>query len=135
MRVKHSIDILTPPGKLLVKLTFVNQGSTPVWILRELASGTELTAARFDMRDAGGKPVAYTGKMVKRGPLTASDYQQLLPGKVLTNTIDISGAYAFMPGRHNYNIGYTGPVLGDIAQLGALREFGARPVSFIYAAR
>ena len=55
--VKHSIDIDTPPGKVLVELTFTNQGKTTVWIPRELAAGNELTGARFDVRDAGGKPV------------------------------------------------------------------------------
>src|SRR5689334_21932777 len=61
---KHSIDIETPPGKVLVELTFTNQGTKTVWIPRELAAEKELTGRRFDVRDAGGKPVAYTGKMV-----------------------------------------------------------------------
>lgn len=129
--VKHSIDIETPPGKVLVELTFTNQGKTTVWIPRELAAADELTGARFDVRDAGGKPVKYTGKMVKRAALTSADYQALEPGKVLMNTIDITHTYAFAKGRHNYHIGYTGPVLADIRQPDKLVEFPARPVSFI----
>lgn len=129
--VKHSIDVDTPPGKVLVELTFVNQGKTTVWIPRELAAGDELTGARFDVRDAGGKPVAYTGKMVKRAALTSADYQALEPGKMLMNTIDITKTYAFGKGRHNYNIGYSGAVLADIKQLDKATEFPARPVSFI----
>lgn len=129
--VKHSIDIETPPGKVLVELTFTNQGKSTVWIPRELAAEKELTGPRFDVRDAGGKPVAYTGKMVKRAALTSADYQPLEPGKMLMNTIDITDAYAFAKGRHNYNIGYDGPVLGDIRQLHKPTEFPARPVSFI----
>jgi len=96
-----------------------------------MAAGTELTGARFDLRDAGGKPIAYTGKMVKRAALMSADYQPLAPGKMLTNTIDITNAYAFAKGRHNYNIGYTGPVLADVKQLDKPVEFPARPVSFI----
>lgn len=129
--VKHSIDIETPPGKVLVELTFINQGTKTVWIPRELAAEKELTGRRFDVRDAGGKPVAYTGKMVKRAALTGADYQPLEPGKMLMNTIDITNTYAFAKGRHNYNIGYNGPVLADINQLDKPTEFVARPVSFI----
>lgn len=129
--VKHSIDIETPPGKVLVELTFTNQGKTTVWIPRELAAGNELTGARFDVRDAGGKPVKYTGKMVKRAALTSADFQPLEPGKMLMNTIDITNTYAFAKGRHNYHIGYTGPVLADLKQIDKPLEFPARPVSFI----
>ena len=129
--VKHSIDIETPPGKVLVELTFTNQGKTTVWIPRELAAGNELTGPRFDVRDAGGKPVKYTGKMVKRAAPTSADYQALEPGKMLMNTIDITTTYAFVKGRHNYHIGYTGPVLADVRQLDKPVEFPARPVSFI----
>lgn len=129
--VKHSIDMETPVNKVVVELTFTNQGKTTVWIPRELAAGNELTGARFDVRDAGGKPVPYTGKMVKRAALSAADYQPLEPGKMLMNTIDITHSYAFAKGRHNYHIGYTGPVLADVKQLGKPVEFPARPVSFI----
>ena len=50
---------------------------------------------------------------------------------MLMNTIDITNTYAFAKGRHNYNIGYNGPVLADINQLDKPTEFVARPVSFI----
>ena len=133
--VKHSIDIETPNGRVLVELTVINQGKTTVWIPRELAAGDELTGARFDVRDAGGKPVAYTGKMVKRAALTAADYQALEPGKMLMNTIDITQTYAFKKGRHSYNIGYAGPVLADINKPEALTEFPARPRTFVYSGR
>jgi hypothetical protein len=129
--VKHRIEIETPPGKVLVELTFTNQGTATVWIPREMAAEKELTGPRFDVRDADGRPVAYTGKMVKRAALTSADYQPLEPGKMLMNTIDITHTYAFAKGRRNYNIGYTGPVLADIKQLDKPVEFAARPVSFI----
>ena len=129
--VKHRIDVETPPGKVLVELTFTNQGKQTVWIPRELAAEKELTGRRFDVRDAGGKPVAYTGKMVKRAALTAADYQPLEPGKMLMNTIDITNTYAFAKGRHNYHIGYAGPVLADVKQLDKPVEFPARPATFV----
>jgi hypothetical protein len=133
--VKHSMDIDTPPGKVLVELTFTNQGKSTVWIPREMAAEKELTGRRFDVRDFSGRPVAYTGKMVKRAALTAADYQPLEPGQMLMNTIDITKTYAFAKGRHNYNIGYAGPVLPDVKRLDAAVEFPARPVSFIYTGK
>jgi hypothetical protein len=129
------MDIETPPGKVLVELTFTNQGKSTVWIPRELAAEKELTGPRFDVRDFSGRPVAYTGKLVKRAALTAADYQPLEPGQMLMNTIDITKTYAFGKGRHNYNIGYTGPVLPDVKRLDAAVEFPARPVSFIYTGK
>ncbi|MDB5748473.1 MAG: hypothetical protein JWP72_3321 [Massilia sp.] len=133
--VKHSIDIETPAGRVLVQLTVINQGRGTVWIPREILAEKELTGRRFDIRDFSNRPVDYTGKMVKRAALTAADYQALEPGKMLMNTIDITQTYAFKKGRHSYNIGYTGPVLADIRKLEALTEFPARPVSFVYTGR
>ncbi|QNA90101.1 hypothetical protein G4G28_19280 [Massilia sp. Dwa41.01b] len=130
--VKHSIDIATPPGKVLVNLTITNQGKATVWIPREIALEKELTGRRFDVRDFGNRPIDYTGKMVKRAALTAADYEPLAPGKVLKNTIDITRTYAFQSGRHSYNIGYAGPVLVDPKRLDALTEFPAKPVSFVH---
>lgn len=133
--VKHSLDIDTPPGKVLVQLTVINQGKTTVWIPREVAVGNELTGRRFDLRGFDNRPVNYTGKMVKRAALTAADYQPLEPGKMMMNTIDITQSYAFAKGRHTYNIGYAGPVLADVKKLDAVEEFPARPASFVYTAR
>jgi hypothetical protein len=133
--VKHSMDIETPAGRVLVQLTVINQGRSTVWIPREILAEKELTGRRFDVRDFGNRPIAYTGKMVKRAALTAADYQALEPGKMLMNTIDITQTYAFKKGRHTYNIGYAGPVLADIRKPDALTEFPARPVSFVYSGR
>ena len=133
--VKHSIDIETPNGKVLVQLTVINQGRATVWIPREILAEKELTGRRFDVRDFGNRPIDYTGKMVKRAALTAADYQALEPGKMLMNTIDITQTYAFKKGRHSYNIGYAGPVLADIRKLETLAEFPARPVAFVYSGR
>ena len=130
--VKHSIDIETPNGKVLLQITFINQGRSTVWIPREIAAEDELTGRRFDIRDFGNRPLPYTGKMVKRAALTAADYQALEPGKMLMNTIDITRTYAFKKGRHSYNIGYAGPVVADVKRPDVLTEFPARPVSFVY---
>jgi hypothetical protein len=133
--VKHRIEIDTPNGRVLVQVTVINQGRSTVWIPREILAEKELTGRRFDVRGFDNRPLDYTGKMVKRAALTAADYVPLEPGKMLLNTIDITQAYAFKKGRHTYNIGYAGPVLADIRKPGALTEFPARPVSFVYSGR
>ena len=133
--VKHSIDVETSPGKVVVELTVINQGKTTVWIPREVAAEHELTGRRFDLRGFDNRPVPYTGKMVKRAALTAGDYQPLEPGKMVTNTIDIASSYAFKPGRHTYHIGYAGPVLADPKRPDVLAEFPARPTSFVYSGK
>lgn len=132
--VKHRMEVDTPNGKVLVQLSFINQGRNTVWIPREMLS-KELTGRRFDLRDFGNRPVDYTGKMVKRAALTAADYVALAPGKTLVNTIDITPAYAFKKGRHTYNIGYAGPVVADISKPEMVTEFPAKPVSFAYTGR
>lgn len=133
--VKHRMDIETPNGKVLVELTFINQGRSTVWIPREMLAKDGLTGRRFDLRAFDNRPVDYTGRMVKRAALTAADYVPLEPGKMVMNTIDITQDYAFKKGRHTYNIGYAGPVVADIGKPGALAEFPARPVSFTYTGR
>jgi hypothetical protein len=101
---------------------------------REIAAGDELTGRRFDLRDVKdgrpGKPLDYTGMMVKRGALTAADYQAVAPHTLHMNTIDITPTYAFRKGRHSYEIRYDGPYLADIAQLDAVQRSPAAPVKF-----
>lgn len=133
--VKHRMEVDTPNGKVLVQLTFINQGSRTVWIPREMLAEKELTGRRFDLRDFGNRPLDYTGKMVKRAAPTAADYMALEPGKMVMNTIDITQTYAFKKGRHTYNIGYAGPVVADIRKPEVAAEFPARPVSFAYTGR
>lgn len=133
--VKHRMEIDTPNGKVLVQLTFINQGRNTVWIPREMLAKQELTGRRFDLRGFDNRPVDYTGKMVKRAAPTAADYMALEPGKMVMNTIDITRDYAFQKGRHTYNIGYAGPVVPDIRKPELVEEFPARPVSFTYTGR
>ena len=104
-----------------------------IYVPREVAAGDEITGRRFDVRDAIGARVDYTGMMVKRGALTASDYQAVAPHTVHLNTIDITPSYAFKKGKHDYEIGYEGPWLPDTAQLEAVRYSPAKPVKFSFS--
>jgi len=133
--VKHTLDIESNNGRVLVHLTVYNYGKQTIWIPREIAEGKELTGRRFDVRAFDNRPLDYTGKMVKRAAYTAADYQAVEPGKTLASTIDITPSYAFKPGRHTYNIGYTGPFLADLKQLDKQADSPAKPTTFAHTGK
>lgn len=133
--VKHTIDIESNKGRVLVHLTVYNYGKQTIWIPREIAEGKELTGRRFDVRAFDNRPLDYTGKMVKRAAFTAADYQAVEPGKTLSSTIDITPSYAFKPGRHTYNIGYAGPFLADLKQLDRQADSPAKPTTFAHTGK
>ncbi|MGI4720211.1 MAG: hypothetical protein ACRYGO_19265 [Janthinobacterium lividum] len=128
--VRHQLEVETGEGRVRVRLTVENRGETPIWVPREVTAGDELTGRRFDLRDARGKPLDYTGMMVKRGALTAADWQEVKPHTMHMNTIDITPAYAFRKGRQGYEIRYDGPYLDDVNRLDALSHSPAQPVRF-----
>ena len=131
--VRHQLDVETGEGKVRVRLTVENRGDTTIWIPREVAAEDELTGRRFDVRDARGKPLDYTGMMVKRGALTAADWQEVKPHTMHMNTIDITPAYAFGKGRQGYEIRYDGPYLSDVNRLDAVRQSPAAPIKFSFS--
>ncbi|MEW6372575.1 MAG: hypothetical protein AB1584_16695 [Pseudomonadota bacterium] len=130
--VRNKIEVESVNGRALVHLTVYNYGKQTIWIPREMAEEKELTGRRFDVRAFDGRPLDYTGKMVKRAALTAADYVPIAPGKEVRNTIDITPSYAFLKGRHSYQIGYDGPYLADVKQLDKPAESPARPLTFIH---
>lgn len=133
--VRNSIDVDSVDGRALVRLSTSNYGKQTIWIPREMAEGKELTGRRFDVRAFDGRPLDYTGKMVKRAALTADDYVAVAPGKTVTSTIDITPSYAFLKGRHSYQMGYAGPYLTDVKQLDKPAESPARPITFIHTGK
>lgn len=136
-QVRHQLEVETGGGKIRVRLLVENRGDTAIYIPREVAAGDEITGRRFDLREVrgskAGKPVAYTGMMVKRGALTASDWQEVAPHSMHMNTIDITPSYAFKKGKQGYEIRYDGPWLADLAQLDAVRLSPAAPVKFSFS--
>ena len=132
-QVRHQLEVETAGGKVKLRLIVENHGDTAIYVPREVAAGDEITGRRFDLRDARGKPIAYIGMMVKRGALTASDYQAVAPHTMHMNTIDITPSYAFAKGRHSYEIRYDGPWLADGAQLEAVTHSPAAPVRFSFS--
>lgn len=136
-QVRHQLEVDTGGGKVRVRLLVENRGDTAIYIPREVAAGDELTGRRFDLREVGGskagKPVDYTGMMVKRGAVTASDWQEVAPHSMHMNTIDITSSYAFRKGRDTYRIAYDGPWLADLTKLDAVSQSPAAPVKFSLA--
>lgn len=130
--VRNKIEVESVNGRALVHLTVYNYGKQTIWVPREMAEGKELSGRRFDVRAFDGRPLDYTGKMVKRAALTADDYVPVAPGKEVKNTIDITPSYAFVAGRHSYQIGYDGPYLTDVKQLDKPSQSPARPLTFIH---
>ena len=138
-QVRHGLEVETAGGKVKVRLTVENHGETTIYVPREVAAGDELTGPRFDVRELKGgkaaKALAYTGMMVKRGALTAADYQAVAPNTVHMNTIDITSTYAFKKGKGAYEIRYDGPWLTGTGQLDAIQQSPAAPVRFDFTGR
>ena len=132
-QVYHQLEVDTGGGKVRVRLLVENRGDTAIYIPREIAAGDEITGRRFELRDAKGKPVDYTGMMVKRGALTAADWHEVAPHTMHMNTIDITPSYAFRKGKQTYEIRYDGPWLADVTQLDAVQHSPAAPVKFSFS--
>lgn len=133
VQVRHQLEVETGGGMVRVRLLVENRGDTAIYIPREIAAGDEITGRRFELRDAKGKPVDYTGMMVKRGALTAADWQEVAPHTMHMNTIDITPSYAFRKGKGAYEIRYDGPWLADVGQLDAIQHSPAAPVKFSFS--
>ncbi|NNG22659.1 hypothetical protein [Telluria aromaticivorans] len=131
--VRHQLEVETTEGKVRVRLTVENHGESTIYVPREVAAGDELTGRRFEVLDKAGKPLDYTGMMVKRGALTAQDYHPVAPHTMHMNTIDITPAYAFKKGKGSYEIRYDGPWLADVGKLDAVTHSPAVPVRFSFS--
>jgi hypothetical protein len=133
LKVVHRIDVATEAGKVLVHVKVENHSDRTIYVPREIAAEKELTGRRFEVRElAANTSVDYTGRMVKRGPLTAADYQAVGPRAMHLNTIDITNTYAFQKGRHSYELSYAGPWLADVTRLDQVSYSPSSPVRFTY---
>jgi hypothetical protein len=136
MNVHASLSVDARHDKVLVTFKIENRGERRVGLPREIAADAALSRRLFDLREHPGEAeLQYTGRMVKRGPLTLEDYIELAPHSAHTHTIDITNAYAFRPGTHTYVIRYDGAGLGDVRQLGSEAGIVTEPVMFSHTAR
>ena len=116
--VSEKIKVESRDGRVLVRLTIDNQSERTVYVARTVASDTELFGNWFELRDsANGDPIDYVGPTVKRAPLGKADFLAVKPHSRHSNTIDITQAYAFMVGRHTYQLNYAGHFVADVKKL------------------
>jgi hypothetical protein len=130
--VSQKVQVDSRDGKVLVRVTFDNQGDRTIYLPRTLASDKEPTGNWFEVRDSSnGDPLDYTGPMVKRMPLGKDDFLALKPHSKHHNTIDITRSYAFLQGRHAYQLTLAGNYVTDLKKLGNLTP--AEPDSVMFA--
>jgi hypothetical protein len=116
--VSEKIQVESRDGKVLVRLTIDNQSERTVYVARSVASDKELFGNWFEVRDsANGDPIDYVGPTVKRAPYGKADFLAVKPHSRHSNTIDITRAYAFMVGRHTYQLNYAGSFIADVKKL------------------
>jgi hypothetical protein len=116
--VHEMVKVESRDGKVLVRVTIDNQSERTVYVSRSVASEKELFGNLFEVRDSSnGDPVSYIGPMVKRGPLGKEDFLAVKPHSRHQNIIDITDAYAFMPGRHAYQLNFAGHYVTDLKKI------------------
>lgn len=131
--VSEQVAVDTAGGKVIVRLAVENRSTLPVYVPKAIYQDDELIAPVFDIRDARtGKDIAYIGRKVKRGPITADDYLQVKPGAKASNSIDLTPSYDFSAGEHPYTLGFPGSFIHSLARLDAPRGPPVMPVSFVF---
>lgn len=130
--VSEQVAVDTAGGKVVVRLAIANRGTLPVYVPKAIYQDDELISPVFEIRDAStGKEVAYIGRKVKRGPITADDYLQVKPGARASNRIDITSSYDFSAGEHTYTLSFPGSVVHSLTRLDARQALPVMPVSFV----
>ncbi|MDQ1922542.1 hypothetical protein [Massilia pseudoviolaceinigra] len=116
--VSEKVAVASRGGKVLVTLTVSNKTAQPIYLWKVTYQSKQLFGPEFDISVAGSAaPVNYIGPMVKRAPPGPDDYIKVEPNGVLRNTIDITGAYDFLPGKRRYRLSHTGSYVLDLQQL------------------
>jgi hypothetical protein len=129
-QVSETLRVESTGGKVLVHVTVNNGTDKPIWAPAALVRAKVLTRREFDVRSRG-EPVDYTGRMVKRGPITADDFVKVNSHAKVENTIDITDSYAWAPSPSAYTLGIEGNYLPDVALLDRPTLVATAPVDFV----
>ena len=130
--VQQQVQVAAQGGKVVVTLTVDNATAAPIYVAKAVYQDDELFGRAFDITDASGAALQYTGPMVKRGPLGAADYIAIKPGAKHSHAIDITRSYAFKAGTHTYQLAFAGNYLGNLASLNAPSHAAVAPVTFTF---
>ena len=134
--VSEKVQVESRDGKVLVRVTFDNQSDRTVYVPRTVASDKELFGNWFEVRDSSnGDPIDYTGPAVKRAPLDKDDFLAVKPHSKHRNTIDITRAYAFMQGRHTYQLNYAGNYVADVKKIDQVSPVEPDSVMFAHVGK
>ena len=134
--VYEMVKVESRDGKVLVRVTIDNQTDATIYVPRSFASEHELFGNLFEVRDSSnGDPLAYTGPMVKRAPLGKGDFLAVKPHSRHRNIIDITNAYAFVPGRHAYQLSFAGSYLSDLTSIAETTPMAPSSVMFAHVGK
>ncbi|MDB5935087.1 MAG: hypothetical protein JWQ01_2431 [Massilia sp.] len=134
--VYEMVKVESRDGKVLVRLTIDNQGDSTIYVPRSVASEQELFGNWFEVRDSSnGDPLAYIGPVVKRAPLGKGDFVAVKPHSRHRNTIDITNAYAFVAGRHAYQLNYAGTYVSDLKSIAQVTPIEPASVMFAHVGK
>jgi hypothetical protein len=134
--VVQKVQVDSRDGKVLVRVTIDNQSDHTIYVPRTVASARELFGNWFEVRDSSnGDPLDYIGPAAKHAPLGKDDFLAVKPRTTHRNTIDITQAYAFMQGRHAYQLNYAGNYVADVKKIGQLTPVEPDSVMFAYVGK
>lgn len=135
MQTMHEqIKVSAGGGQVLVTMTFDNRGDRAAQVPKAVAEDGELFGNHFQVTEAAsGKELTYIGPMVKRSPFGPEDYLTVKPHGKHSATLDITRAYAFLPGQHSYTLRYAGSYHADPKQAAAAgKPVQSAPVTFTF---
>ena len=101
---------------VLSSLAFINNSKETVYINKINGCLNGLIENNVFAIESEGSPIDYTGVLAKRLRPGPEDVVALDPGGTIDTIVDLSKAYAFMPGNHAY-----------IAYYSAFHQFPDRP--------
>ncbi len=105
-KINVNLETMVVGSEVEAILTFANLGPETAAIeKRHIFTDGKIDNNVFEITSEG-KKIPYTGISEKNKPSGHNDYVNVLPGKSLTSTVKLNGAYDFLPGIHNYEIKY-----------------------------
>ena len=97
MILSSKLEVVKPKAyaheRVDVRFIVTNNSPDPVHVLKWLTPLEPFNSEVF-LVTKNGKPIEYIGRLVKRGAPTEKDYITIQPNESVSNTLDISEAYA-----------------------------------------